>query len=262
MAGQEDSIITEFLVSIGPWSKFIIIGGGYAPIIYKLYLGENDTGNPPVGTRDIDSLISRRVPKISEKSIAKHLQDAGFAQSFKDYGNPATESYSKEINGVEIEIEFLTDDSTREDKHKNVNIPGTGVTAQQLQYIQMSLENTKEFRTLSGKLGHVVSPGAWIFHKGLTFPKRNDKMKKYKDLYGIWYVVTQLGELSKTAIKELAALSNQNSQWFKTYQKNLGKWLDSATPQDWVMLESQDPYGALRKEFFEDTVQLLINKRS
>lgn len=36
MAHQEDSIISEFLASIGPWSKYIIIGGGYAPIIYEL----------------------------------------------------------------------------------------------------------------------------------------------------------------------------------------------------------------------------------
>jgi len=33
--------------------------------------------------------------------------------------------------------------------------------------------------------GQVVSPGAWMFHKGLVFPKRNDKMKRHKDLYGI-----------------------------------------------------------------------------
>lgn len=176
----------------------------------------------------------------------------------QDYGNQATESYSKDINGIEVEVEFLTDDSTREDKHKNVSIPGTGITAQQLRYIQMSLDNTKEFKTLMGETGQVVSPSAWIFHKGLTFLKRTDKIKKYKDLYGIWYIASQLGELSTTAIGELAALSNQHSQWFKTFKRNIHKWLDLATPQDWVNLESQDPYGTLKKEAFEDTVKTLL----
>ena len=50
----EDLVINEFLKSIGPWRNHVVIGGGYALIIYNLYLSQN--GNPPVGTRDIDSL--------------------------------------------------------------------------------------------------------------------------------------------------------------------------------------------------------------
>ncbi len=95
------------------------------------------------------------------------------------------ESYFREINGIEVEIEFLNDDNTRKDKHKNLTIESAGITAQQLSFLNMSIENTKKFHTFSGITGYVVSPGAWIFHKGLTFPKRTDKTKIYKDLYGI-----------------------------------------------------------------------------
>ncbi len=116
---SEDSVINEFLKSIGPWSNYIVIGGGYALIIYRLYLANNN-GISPAGTRDIDTLISRKVPKIFGKSIAECLKEAGFAHSFKDYDNPATESYIKEINGIEVEVEFLTDDSTRKGKDKNI----------------------------------------------------------------------------------------------------------------------------------------------
>lgn len=35
---QEDLVISEFLQSMGPWREVIVIGGGYALIIYKLYL--------------------------------------------------------------------------------------------------------------------------------------------------------------------------------------------------------------------------------
>src|SRR3990167_8808886 len=103
---QEDMIISEFLNSIGPWREFIVIGGGFALFIYKLYLADQKLGNPPVGTRDIDSLIPRRVPKIAEKNIAKHLHEAGFEHVFKDIDIPATEAYVKEINGSEVEVEF------------------------------------------------------------------------------------------------------------------------------------------------------------
>lgn len=254
---KEDFIISEFLKSIGPWRDFIVIGGGYALIIYRLYLANNN-GLLPAGTRDIDSLISRKVPKIFEKNIAEYLNEAGFSQNFKDYDKPATESYMKEINGIEVEIDFLTDNSTRNGKEKNIAIAGAGITAQQLSYIQMSIENSKKIKTFSGILGKVVSPGAWMFHKGLTFPKRNDKKKIYKDLYGMWYVASQLGSVSKEAIKELSSLSIQHFRWQKTFCKNLQHWLDIAVPYDWINLESQDPHGNLKKEVFEDIVKDLM----
>jgi len=56
---NEDKMISIFLKAIGPWRKHIVIGGGFAPIIYKLYLSDDKTAVNPVGTRDLDSLISR-----------------------------------------------------------------------------------------------------------------------------------------------------------------------------------------------------------
>jgi hypothetical protein len=92
---QEDKIISEFLKSLGPWRKFVVIGGGFALFIYKLYLADPKLENLPVGTRDIDSLIPRRVPEISKKNIAKYLNEAGFTHVFKDVDIPATESFVK-----------------------------------------------------------------------------------------------------------------------------------------------------------------------
>jgi len=109
---------------------------------------------------------------------------------FKDVNIPATESYVKEIHNVEVEIEFLTDTSTRSDKSKNVVI--AGVVAQPLSYLTLSLQTTVKFETYSHEVGRVVSPGAWIFHKGLTFTRRTSSLKQLKDLYGIWYVSSQL----------------------------------------------------------------------
>ncbi len=83
-SNQEDKIISEFLESIGPWRDFIVIGGGFALFIYKLYLADPKLKNPPVGTRDIDSLIPRKIPQISKKNIQNYLREAGFNHVFKD----------------------------------------------------------------------------------------------------------------------------------------------------------------------------------
>ncbi|MDN3506160.1 MAG: GSU2403 family nucleotidyltransferase fold protein [Simkaniaceae bacterium] len=248
MLGNEDQIISEFLSSIGPWSKNVIIGGGYALIIYKLYLANDDSQNYPVGTRDIDTLLSRKIAKVTEKNIGNHLREAGFTPIFKDLDLPATEAYVKEINGLEIEIEFLTDSAVRKDKYKNVRL--AGVVAQPLSYLSLSLQSTKGFQTSTGESGLVVTPGAWMFHKGLTFSKRRTLSKKCKDLYGIWYVASQLGDFSKRAVDEIHLLELKHLKWYKTFQKNLRDWIENATPQDWMHLEAQDPVGDLTKANF------------
>lgn len=252
----EDKILSEFLNSIGPWHKYVVIGGGFALFIYKLYLADQKLENSPVGTRDIDSLIPRKIPEISNKNIAKHLNEAGFNHVFQDVDVPATEKYVKEINGIEVEIEFLTDSATRNDKNKNVVI--AGVVAQPLSYLTLSLQMTMEFQTYSNKTGRVVSAGAWMFHKGLTFTRRKSLIKMLKDLYGIWYVATQLGDFSEQAIAEFNILIEQHSKWFETLQKNLYNWLENASPVEWSRLEMQDPYGKLKKLGFERIIRRLL----
>lgn len=253
---KEDAVISQFLQSMGPWKDIIVIGGGYALIIYKLYLADKDLKTSPVGTRDIDTLIPRRIPIIDKKDISKYLHEAGFTQMFKDLEHPATESYIKDINGFEIEIEFITDSSSRVDKHKNIVI--AGVVAQPLSYLSLSLQTTQKFQTYSGEQGLVVAPGAWMFHKGLTFTKRKNISKVHKDLYGIWYVATQLGKFSEDALKELFSLGSYHPKWFKTLKDNLQNWLQNVSPLEWTQIESQDPAGKLKRLNFEKVIMKII----
>ncbi len=254
---QEDKIISEFLHSIGPWNQYVVIGGGFALFIYKLYLADPRLESLLVATRDIDSLIPRKVPEISKDNIAKHLSDAGFSPFFKDTDIPATESYVKEIDGVEVEVEFLTDNASRDDKNKNVVI--AGVVAQPLSYLSLSLQMTMVFETYSNERGRVVSPGAWIFHKSLTFIKRTGSSKVLKDLYGIWYLSTQLGEFSKQAIIEFKVIAKHHLRWFETLGKNLSNWIENASLDLWAKLEAQDPSGKLKKLNFELIVKQLCS---
>jgi hypothetical protein len=86
-----------------------------------------------------------------------------------------------------------------------------------------------KFQTYSHEMGKVVSPGAWIFHKGLTFVRRKSSSKMLKDLYGIWYVATQLGDFSNKALIEFALLSQQHPKWLLTFQTQLSNWTNQAS---------------------------------
>ncbi len=253
---KEDKIISIFLKSIGPWNQHEIISGGFAPIIYKLYLSDYRTGINPIGTRDLDSIISPKVSNKKDKKLLQYLLDFGFKPIYKDLEIPATESYIKEIEGFELEIEFLTSANFRGNNIKNVQI--SGINAQPLKYLELSYKNSIEFTTRSNKKGLVVSPDIWIFHKGLTFSKRFNDNKKCKDLYGIWYVATQLGEFSANSIENFKKLEISQSKWFQKFKKNLFEWMENASPLHWTKLESQDPYGKLNKTHFIYTIDKLI----
>lgn len=219
---KEEKVISDFIKSIGPWGEHVVIGGGYALMVYKLYFGKDTLGNPPIGTTDVDTLLPRKIPTASKRNIAEHLGAAGFRRVIKDSSNPPTESYNKQIDTEEIEIEFLTDNAVRGDKERNVSI--SGVVAQPLSYLSLSLQKTMKFKINSGESGRVVVPSVWMFHKGLTFPRRKSESKRLKDLYGIWYVTTQLGHLSNRAIKELIVFRYEHPSWFKTFRANLSSF--------------------------------------
>lgn len=252
---KEATIIATVLRAFGPWSQQVVIGGGFALTIYRQYLAIGLPGNPPVATRDVDTLLPRKIIKVSDQDISKRLLASGFELRFKDLHTPATEAYVKEIEGEEIEVEFLTDDSSRDAKGINVTI--AGVTAQSLSYIKLSIAHTRDFQTNSGETGRVVAPGAWMFHKGLTFVRRPTSAKQFKDLYGIWYVASQLGPTSDAAVVEFHSLAEQNSKWFETLKEHISGFNSKATPKAWRLLEQQDPYGQLSESRFKSVLKLL-----
>lgn len=221
-----------------------------------MYLSDDKTGINPVGTRDLDSIISPKVSNIEDKKLLQYLVDFGFKPNYKDLEIPATESYIKEIEGIELELEFLTSANFRNNSNKNVQI--SGIVAQPLRYLELSYQNSIGFITMSNEKGLVVRLDIWIFHKGLTFPKRFNDNKKCKDLYGIWYVATQLGEFSAYTIENFKKLEKSHSKWFYKFKKNLNEWMQKASPLHWSKLESQDPYGKLKKTHFVYTVDKLI----
>ncbi len=242
--------VEELAKILNQWNEQIIIGGGVALVLYDTVLSQANSG--AVGTTDIDFLIPRKPIKTGEEKISTILIDHGYELKVKSLGQPAVESYSRNIEDVEIEVEFLTDAKAR-DKQDVISIKEAGVTAQALSYIEMSLQEGTPLTLPSGSRIAVVKPEAWVFHKGLTFVKRTSEAKKYKDLYGIWFVLSQLKATSLAVQRAMPILMDKNiPSWKKTFRSNLNFWIADATPKDWQALERQDIEGRLtRGDFLE-----------
>ena len=210
---------------------------------------------------DIDFLIPRRpVVTTDAKPLAEILQDQGFRQRFKNTTALPIESFVKELGDTDIEVEFLTDDQARK-KSVAVVIPKAGVVAQALTYLEMSLASSVVVKLPYGANICVVQPSAWVFHKGLTFTRRKaGTPKSVKDLYGIWFVLTMLGNVSDATWVELKKLqSGQPKSWKKSFNFNLKKWTAKASPRDWTLLLTQDPEQRLSKEAFIGLVNKLTS---
>ena len=153
-------------------------------------------------------------------------------------------------------LEFLTDNSTRE---RSATQKLSGVTAQKLSYMSLAYDNAIEFSFSDGPIvyrGMVVSPGAYIFHKGLIFPERRKRSKKYKDLYGMAYVCSQISWRSPLKSFQEVFLSSHPS-WQRTFIKNLleaqkeGKGLYTAIARN-------DPSGLITPDLAQETLENLI----
>lgn len=249
--------VEELAKILKPWSNQLVIGGGVALILYDVLLSKANAG--VVGTTDIDFLIPRKPIHVVDEKISKLLIDNGFKTRNKSMDTPTVQSFIRQVEEVEIEVEFLTDNKTRE-KSFVVEIRDAGINAQALSYIEMSLQEATPLNLPNGEMILVVKPEAWVFHKGLTFPRRNVEAKKYKDLYGIWFVLTQLQGTSASALKALSKLKEKSHEsWVKTFDANLEKWVDEASPKDWDLLSQQDINGNLKPSQFQKLV-LAISK--
>ena len=199
------AILSEVYTVFGSYSDKIVISGGIALLIYRYYFSSDSKLIRPAITKDIDLLIPRKI-KL-EDSLSERLINYGFKQTTSSLEIPPVESYSAKIKGEEIILEFLTDRRSRENQDTNVIVGG--VSAQPLSFIEMSLENPLSFAIGKNLFAQVVSPDRWMFHKALTFTKRRSKVKLSKDLYGIWYVGSQLGKFSKNTLENYFILAKE-----------------------------------------------------
>ena len=96
------------LVILRSYLSEIVIGGGWAPFLYYRYL-VGDRNHDPVLTSDIDLMVKHQVPTFGSKTIDELLTEANLEAKFKTLDTPPIIHYEGKIEGVDVEIEFLTD---------------------------------------------------------------------------------------------------------------------------------------------------------
>ncbi len=238
------------LAILEPYLPQIVIGGGWAPFLYYHYLAKNEQ-HPPVLTSDIDLMVRNQVPIVGSKTIDEILTvEAELTTAFKNLDNPAVIHYEGTIDGVEVEIEFLTDQTGSQ--HEKVLVVQKGLHAEALRYISIIVENTlmleiDEVESAQGGgplIVQVPKPAAYIFQKGLSFPLRRDKLKASKDLYYIFDILAVIPEEYSLIGRDFEVLSDKHPAWFKQFLSNLSNHFKSVDPEGPMRIVEQRPADA------------------
>ena len=160
----------------------IVVGGGWAPLIYYHYL-LGDKTRDPIRTFDIDLMVKTNVDVKGDKNIDQLLTEANLTATFKTMDTPPIIHYEGNIEGCDIEIEFLTD---QEGSNPDVVIEvQKGLHAEALRYISIATDNTMAITIddfTNQDMGEpfrvkVPTPQAYIFNKGLVFKSRKEELK-------------------------------------------------------------------------------------
>jgi Nucleotidyltransferase len=227
----------------------IIIGGGWAPLIYYHYLIK-DKSKEPMRTRDIDLFVKIRLHIIGDKTIDQLLVESGLQPKFKSNDDPPVIYYQGDIEGENVEIEFLTD--KRGAKEDTVIEVQKGLNAVALRFVSIILGNFIEVDIddlmIEGKLQplkiNVPSPAAYIFHKGLILDRRKEKAKKAKDLYYIFDILANYTELSESIIDGLKRFEKNYSSWFIRFLHNMENSFLDLNSEGVIMISNQRPVNA------------------
>jgi len=227
----------------------IVIAGGWAPFIYYHYL-LNKKEIEPLRTKDIDIVVPEKLAKRKNRSVNEVLNEAGFESKYKSRHTPPIVSYEGNIEGSDVEIEFLT--HLRGSGRDRVIKVQDDLHAQALRYMIILIDNSikvsiNDLKTEKGKfLGvRVPSPGAYIFQKGLIFIRRTRPEKSAKDLYYIFDILSNCQELRENIIEDIHKFKrNYHSRWLSSFVSNLKRYFSNASSRGVSLVLSQRPEGA------------------
>ena len=141
---MNDLLVSAFLKTLWilrDYLPVVVIGGGWAPFIYHRYLLGNK-GHEPIRTRDIDFLVPLNVPVIGNKTVDQVLVEAICKAVFKSRDIPPIIHYEGNIDNMEVEIEFLADQTG-----SNTDIVlevQKGLHAEALRFISIEIDNLTE----------------------------------------------------------------------------------------------------------------------
>lgn len=212
--------IIHALDEVGALRRLVLVGSWCLPVYRECRQNEQI---PVLRTMDLDFLIEKPKEKLPFIDVPATLGSLGFEPMFD-----ATSSLVK-YERLDLEIEFLS--SRIRGDQRIVPVQHMNLNAQILSYMEIAQKYVQSvgYKGVSLKVPEME---AFILHKVLVYPLRNDERKKQKDRQTV-------GELSGIVIADESALERLRqifSEFPSKWQKSILATARKDLPELWLAL--------------------------
>lgn len=239
------------LAALKDYRDDIVVVGGWVP---KIYAWSEHLEEFPVHSFDVDAAVGGAVPVGDRRSISELLEAAGFKKEQTDaafalgvFGKKSAQVtqfvYAKA--SVHVVFEFIAP-LVGKGENDRKTIQG-GLVAPALRFVDVLLADTREIsiqgKTLDERVTElkirVPTLAAFVYGKGLVFPRRESIDKKGKDLAYIYEVISR-PDWRTEVVRDLPVVSGKHPRkWYATFRRQLEEHFaseGSAGPA-WVALQ-------------------------
>jgi hypothetical protein len=242
-----EEALKAVLVPLGPYLDQLVVSGSWVPFIYRRWLLKKPEGKGTVRTLDVDLAVRENLPVVGQP-LAEQLRRAGYRITrwperplWGDEGGDEPQVTHFELRNAPY-LELIT---PRHGRHR----PGTvhevqeGVGACELDYVEILLNDAQEAEIPGTPLRvRVPTLAAYAYQKALTFPMRQDRAKKEKDLANLFDVLQNFPELHEEMLTELKALVRRyDGAWWSAFTGNLKSVFSSGDGEGVRLVEAQQP---------------------
>lgn len=258
---KAESNFFRLLDCLQEYSDSIVVVGGWLPFLYVKYLWKQALIDP-VFTQDIDIGL-RHFSQKREISIHVKLKEAGFESvpSFPDESFPV--QFFIRDGKTTIPIDFISADPD----------PGQfmRITGKELEVVNclnkfdilVNSTNTLILKCdYNGKSYHlnIPTPGAYLYHKGITFEERGLKKgyKFKKDIWSIFFILANVPSFYEDELfKQITGFKDDGEfELFNSMLKRFFKNSNSKGPE--YIYEFYQDKGEGYKQYIFDTVNRII----
>jgi hypothetical protein len=237
-----DPKLVSTLACLGDYLRDIVLVGGWVPHIYAC-LWPRDNEIPPRGTFDVDAAVPQALAIRGQSTLDSQLSAHGYVARL---GGPSVvpgQVYENRRQESLLDIEFLI--PLRGNGRQQTFEIQPGAAAHAVRYLEILLDNVLEVgasATLASADAAPVSvrvptPGAFVYHRGLTFVRRVTPQTRAKDLYYIFETWAGFPDLRDDIVQEIERLRDQYPRgWYRRFRANLGQYFASPVAEGVVLV--------------------------
>lgn len=245
--------LVKVLSALKPYLRHFVLVGGWVPYLYSKYLWKG-TRLLPVSTLDIDLGVKEISPPWKNKTLFSKFKQLRYELEpvYNKEPFPSIPIFTDQKGRFKMRIEFITSFYVSDDTANK--FLGKEIAIHRIDGFELLLTDIIElkipYKSQVIKV-NIPEPYIFVFHKGLTFPTRDDETKQAKDLYYLYYVLRfhpRYGDL----ITELKSL--ERNEYFGAFIQNLKEFFNSEVSEGPLKIESissADPFvPSIRKDAY------------